>query len=390
MKIFIIHSRRTGYGVIRSLYKKNVKIYVADTTETEVFSSNKIKKSFIIPDITNTKEEDFVSLMVDLANKMDYKTEKPIVFTGRDDYLLFFSKNYDKLSEYFDLSFESDYSILKSALSKVDLIQTAKNSNVMIPKSYTNDIPIETINLNIKYPVIVKPAIKTTPEIDVVQKVFRLAKCNNINELVAATSALSNYNIPYVVQEYIPGDDSELVTIGTYSYKGELKGWSTSKKIRQFPPQTGECSLGITIYDDNLVPLAERLIKELNLTGISQIEFKKYNNNYYLIEINPRIWSWHEINRKVGVNLCELSVNHIKGNPNTFVKSPLKKKVVWHFMMMDYLHNVKLNKNVSIYSFFMSFLRSDIEAFFWIKDINPFILHFKQTLKYIKKFKTNQ
>jgi predicted ATP-grasp superfamily ATP-dependent carboligase len=389
MKIFIIHARRTGYGVIRSLYKNNVKIYVADTTETEVFSSNKIKKSFIIPDITNTKEEDFISLMIDLANKMDYKTEKPIVFTGKDDYLLFFSKNYDKLSEYFDLSFESDYSILKRALSKVDLIQTAKNSNVMIPKSYTNDIPIETINLNITYPVIVKPAIKTTPEIDVVQKVFRLAKCNNLNELVAATSALSNYNIPYVVQEYIPGDDSELVTIGTYSYKGELKGWSTSKKIRQFPPQTGECSLGITIYDDNLVPLAERLIKELNLTGISQIEFKKYNNNYYLIEINPRIWSWHEINRKVGVNLCELSVNHIKGNPSTSVKSPLKKKVVWHFMMMDYLHNVKLNKNVNIYSFFISFLRSDIEAFFWIKDIKPFILHFKQTLKYIKKFKTN-
>jgi predicted ATP-grasp superfamily ATP-dependent carboligase len=384
MKLFIIHARRTGYGVIRSLYKKNTQIYLADTSETAVFSSNKVKKSFIIPDITKTKEKDFISLMINLAVKMDYKTEKPIVFTGKDDYLLFFSKNYDKLSQYFDLSFESNYFILTRALSKIDLIETAKKSNVLIPQSYTNDTPNKVIDENISYPVIVKPAIKTTPEIDVVQKVFRLAKCNNLDELNTATSALSEYNVPYVVQEYIPGNDSQLLTIGTYSYKGKLKGWSTSKKIRQFPPQTGECSLGVTLYDDNLVPLAERLLKELKLTGISQIEFKKYKNKYYLIEINPRIWSWHEINRKVGVNLCELSVNHIKGNTNTFVKSPTKKKVIWHFMLMDYLHNVKLNKNVSIYSFFMSFLRSDIEAFFWIRDIKPFLVHFRQTLKYIK------
>ena len=136
-----------------------------------------------------------------------------------------------------------------------------------------------------EFPLIIKPAIKNRPELDVVSAAFRIKKCSDKAELLWGINKLSSLDVEYIIQQYIPGDDNDLLTIGTYSKNGKLIAWSTSKKNRQFPPNTGECSLGVTFYNDELVPLAERLIKEIGLTGISQIEFKKYNGEYYLIEI---------------------------------------------------------------------------------------------------------
>lgn len=387
MKVFVIHARRTGYGVIRSLNKYTKDIYVADTDITPVFSSKYVKKSFIVPDIVNTPSDIFIKHLIDIAHEMDYTIEKPIVFTGKDDYLMFFSKYYKQLSKYFTLSFDSDYKRLKSALSKKKLITTAQQSGVDIPLSFTDENNVSEVLNQISFPVIIKPAIKNTPTIDVVKTIFRLKKCYNKSQLKQAINQLNKHSIPYVIQEYIPGDDSSLITIGTYSYKGKLKAWSTSKKIRQFPPITGECSLGITIYEKELVPLAKKLLETLQLTGISQIEFKKHQDKYYLIEINPRIWSWHEINRKVGVNLCKIACDHIENKPNDIILSPTPKKVKWIFPTMDYLHNIKLNKNINLFILIKDFITSDIKAFFNIWDLKPFYYHVKSTLTYIKSFK---
>lgn len=387
MKVFVIHARRTGYGVVRSLNKYTKDIYVADTNITPVFNSKYIKKSFIVPDIVNTPPNQFIKHLINIAHEMNYTDEKPVVFTGKDDYLMFFSKHYKQLSKYFILSFDSNYKRLKSALSKKELITTSHQSKVSIPLSFTDENSIDEILNQINFPVIIKPAIKNTPTIDVVKTIFRLKKCYTPSELTIAIDQLNEHSVPYVIQEYIPGNDSSLITMGTYSYKGKLKAWSTSKKVRQFPPNTGECSLGITIYEKELVPLAERLLKTLQLTGISQIEFKKHQDKYYLIEINPRIWSWHEINRKVGVNLCKIACDHIGGKSNNTIITPIPKKVKWVFPTMDYLHNIKLNKNINLFTLIKDFITSDIKAFFNIRDLSPFYYHIKSTLTYIKSFR---
>jgi len=389
MKIFIVHARRTGYGVIRSLYKEAKKnIYIADTTKTPIFKSRLIKKSFIISDITRVSENDFLQEMIKLAKDMNYKKEKPIIYTGKDDYLIFFCKNYEILKEYFLYSFETDFSKLNRALSKLELIKVAINANVLIPKSFTNNDSLDLIVSESNFPVIVKPAVKNKPEIDVVQVAFRIKKCMNIYELKQAIGSLSVIGIEYIVQEYIEGGDEELFTIGTYSYKGKLLAWSTSKKIRQFPPNTGECSFGKTIYNDALLEPAEKLLKEIGLTGISQIEFKKFEGQYYLIEINPRVWSWHQIHEKVGVNLCLIAATNVHGNLPSTVCKPFNGKnasKTWMFLSMDYLHNCLLNNNVSKYKILRDFLRCDIEAFFIWHDLFTFIEHFKTTYSYIKQ-----
>jgi predicted ATP-grasp superfamily ATP-dependent carboligase len=382
MKVFIIHARRTGYGVIRSLKHKHPSVYIADTERTPVFKSVYVKDSFLISDITKVSEEVFLHEMISLAHKMDYKKEKPVVYTGKDDYLIFFSRNYERLSEYFLLSFETNYSILHQALDKTFLPEIATRAQVKFPKTLLNPT-FEEVTRGIPYPVVLKPYVKNTPELDVVQAAFRVAICNNDDMLTESLQKIQSFGVGYVAQEYIPGSDADLHTIATYSYSGELRAWSTSKKVRQFPPTMGECSYGITTYQPELSELAERLVRTLGLTGISQIEFKSFNGDYYLIEINPRVWSWHQIHTLVGVNLCEIAY-HSLTHSHRFKEliEPVDREVRWAFLMMDFHFNVWLNKNITLKRFISSHFKADLEAFFCLEDPMVFADHFIKTLKH--------
>jgi D-aspartate ligase len=384
MKLFIIHARRTGYGVIRSLAAFSPEVFIADTHRTPVFRSRYITKSYLINDITRVKEDSFLQEMIALAEDMNYQEEKPIVFTGKDDYLLFFSKNSSVLSKYFELSFETDFGILEAALNKKALIQYAEEAGVAIPRSFSDDHNLHEVTRESSWPLIIKPAIKNRPERDVVKDAFRLRVCHNEQELNDAIALLKGIAQPYVIQEYIPGDDSELYTIGTYSWRGELKAWSTSKKLRQFPPGTGECSFGVTLYEPVLAEAAAKLLKRIGLTGISQIEFKKHEGQFYLIEVNPRVWSWHQIHVAVGVNLDKITVDHLSGVAHGGVIEPTEETRYWMFLTMDTLHNVILNKNITPLTLLRDLLRSRIEAFWDHKDPKPFFVHLHETIKYMR------
>jgi len=381
MKIFVIHARRTGYGVVRALCRETRDIYAADVNRTAVAHSRYIKKFYCIPDITKTDEKEFLAVLIDLAKKMRYREEKPLVFTGKDDYLMFFAKHSSVLKEYYDYSFESDSNILEKALNKVYLAELCQQINIPVPRFRVEGDPDLTV---LDYPVVIKPAVKNQPEIDVVARAFRLRMCKNENELAAAVDMLRRIDQDFIVQEFIPGGDSNLHTLGVFSYGGELVAWSTSKKIRQFPPGTGECSFGTTTHMEELVPFGEKLLRALCITGISQIEFKEHAGRYYLMEINPRVWSWHHIHSKVGVNLTKIAHQcAVLGDIPERVISPKKKHATWQFFMMDLLHNRLLNKNVSYGTLLRDALTVDIEAFWNWSDPLPFLVHAKQTVKYI-------
>lgn len=384
MQALIVHARRTGYGVIRSLHNLGVQVIVADDQRTPVFLSNKVSHTYVLPDITSVSNEEYLTLLLELGKK-HFIGHKILVFTGKDDYLLFFSKNYQELSKYFVLSFESKYSTLRKVLGKKSLANIAAAAEVKIPFTLTDESSAVEFQ-QLDYPLIIKPDFKSLPDQDVVRKAFRLMVCNDENELRDARQKLSNLGLEYVVQELIPGSDDKLFTVGAYFFQGELLGYSMSRKIRQFPVNTGECSFGELIDDDSLVSACRKLAKESNLTGICQIEFKKMGNDYFLIEINPRVWSWHQIHTKAGVDLVAICAKKVFGLEVDVVRQPEKGvKAYWHFSLMDLLHNVILNRNISFIQWVKDIYRSDIHAFYSKDDLKPVIEHWRKTIPYIFK-----
>lgn len=372
MKAFVVHSRRTGLGIIRSLGKEGVEIYTADVYKAEGFYSKYTKKGFVIPNLIDVGNENLVNKFLEIAKEIDPEKTRPYLYTGSDDYLMFFVKHWDTLSHYYRASFETDLSKLKPCIEKKGMYKIAENAQVPIPFTYYS--PVDTKRIN-SFPVIIKPSLKKTDTVDVIKQAFRIAFAENESQLQVHIDKLERINVPYVVQQFIPGGDDTLYTAGLFAYKGEVKAIGTGRKLRQYPPSLGECSLGELVEAPKLKTYAIYLLKEAGITGICQVEFKKHEDEYYLMEINPRPWSWISLMDYAGFNLPWIAMETIEGRKTTKVYKQKKNKGTWMFPMMDLKYNVMINRNRNFFGYLKDIFTADKLAFFTWRDIKPAFVH---------------
>src|SRR5262249_8844255 len=74
---------------------------------------------------------------------------------------------------------------------------------------------------------------------------------------------------------------------------------------------------GEAMWNDLLVEQAVRLLRELRFTGIAQVEFKydSRDRQFKFIEINPRLWQWHENAAACGVDFPWIAYQHLTARP---------------------------------------------------------------------------
>ena len=286
----IIHTGRTGLGIIRSLENYGFDFIGIDTIKTASYSN--FVKFYKIS--SNYNEEELLELLLEEIPNLDqFASRTKYLFTGADNYLLTLSKHSSKLSQYYEHNYEYDFSRLLKVLSKSEVYSFAKDSSVDYPITVCSNGSGN--NSTLKFPVVVKPDFKSRDGLDLVKEGLRINICHNTEELNTIQSRIESFGASYIIQEYIPGGDDCLYTFGGFVKDGTVVAGAVGKKIRQFPPGIGECSLGEIVENPDVFESSIRLLEMTKLTGIVQVEWKEWRGKYYLIEVNPRPWSWQEL-----------------------------------------------------------------------------------------------
>lgn len=109
----------------------------------------------------------------------------------------------------------------------------------------------------------------------------RLVKIIKTREELAIIKKQYGDNI--VVQEYIPSPQSEY-TIGVFSTQTQVRSIAFRRELKSGHSQLVELDTS-PIFQS----LAEATAKKLNIQGCFNIQLRKYQNSYYIFEINPRI-----------------------------------------------------------------------------------------------------
>jgi carbamoyl-phosphate synthase large subunit len=134
------------------------------------------------------------------------------------------------------------------------------------------------------YPLIVKPNIGSGSK-----NVF---VCKNYKEL---KSSLNLVKDP-IIQEYIPNSRSEY-TVGVFARNGEeIKSVSFRRNL-SFGGNTSWC---VPIYDPEIEKISVKIANAINLNGSINIQLRKYNDKYFIFEVNPRFSSTVHIRSMVG------------------------------------------------------------------------------------------
>lgn len=255
------------------------------------------------------------------------------------------------------------------ATSKIETTLLAEKVNVLVPKTITitNLNQLNTLK-ELRFPVVIKSQKEIGGRmVEYANSEFELV--SKFKQLVSDFN-LSADNYP-IIQEYIKGDG-----VGFFAYykNGELINYFMHERIREFPVSGGRSVCAKSFYDEKLLNDGKRILDALNWNGSAMVEFKRTSdNNYYLLEVNPKLWGSLELAICSGVNFPFLMIDNALNGTLHKTGNNYKKELYFQWCLNGELYHF-FNKPSHFFQILKSSFTSKKD--FWFTDIKPNIIQF--------------
>jgi D-aspartate ligase len=280
-----------GLAAIRSLGRAGVRVLAVDDRPGALG----FRSRYAEPHVAPAREGDaYVEFLAALG--------EGVVFPTHDDDLATIARCRERLR--LTCPFPG-WDVIGSAQDKREQLAAAARAGVATPR--TADEPTNELG----FPVLVKPANAPEFRRRFGVKAFR---CDNRVELDTAFARATEFRP--LVQEWIPGGDETLYTLGSYvADDGRALGLFSGRKLRQTPRSIGTARVAEAIWVDDVVDRGLAVVRALGLWGISQVELKRdaRDGMLKLIEVNPRLWEWHGLAAACGVDLPLIAYRDVTG-----------------------------------------------------------------------------
>ncbi|WP_304130992.1 ATP-grasp domain-containing protein [Ignavibacterium album] len=186
--------------------------------------------------------------------------------------------------------------------SKDKLFEFCGTNQIKAPKNIlaASVKDIYSISEKFEYPVVIKGIF------------YDAYVVNNFDEAISAFNKIrAKWGYPIIVQEYLKGDEFNVVALGDGN--GQMTGAVAMRKL--YITDKGKGWAGITINDNRLIELSRKVIERINWRSGMELEFIKSaeTGEYYLIEINPRFPAWTYLAPAAGQNLPLLMLKMMLG-----------------------------------------------------------------------------
>lgn len=313
----ILNMHYTGLGLARALRACGVGPIYGLGAHSTLFGNFSRHAEYVPSPDTLLAPKQCRDFLLSFARRFE---ARPVLFPTRDHDLQFISRFYDELAEHYVLA-AAPPGMMQSILNKADLYQVAEAAGVACPATAWIDsrVDLESALPTLRYPVIVKPVYSAQwrrAELwDLVgrQKAAVIGSEADLRRFYARIEAVD----PVIhVQEFIPGDDTNLVVFGSYVDRSRTgTRFFTARKLLQYPPQSGTGVAVQALPVPDIVEPSHRLLARLGYRGISELEYKfdPRSKEYVLIEMNPRFWDQHALGVAAGVNLAQCAYLDLTG-----------------------------------------------------------------------------
>ena len=187
------------------------------------------------------------------------------------------------------------------ARHKVNLYEYGKEHDIKVPfaKMIFNPNELSFISSEFGFPLVIKG------------KFYDAKIAYTVDQAIQHFNKISaEWGVPVLVQEFIHGSEVNVCGIG--DGKGFTIGAVPMRKL--YITDKGKAWAGVTLDDSKLLEITNKLIANSKWNGPFELEFMKTNDDeYYLIEINPRFPAWCYLTVGAGQNQPEALVNIAMG-----------------------------------------------------------------------------
>jgi D-aspartate ligase len=213
------------------------------------------------------------------------------------------SQNHAALSQLFRVR-TPPWEMMRWAYDKHRMNERAAELGLDLPKNCFAGSRADLLNADLRFPVILKPAVKHHGNAFTLAKAWRADDRAALLALYDDAAALVGANA-VVVQELIPGRGPSQFSYAALWDRGRPLASLTARRLRQYPIEFGYTSTFVeTIARADVEQAACRFLDSLGYDGLVEVEFKHdaRDGRLKLLDVNARVWTWIALGDRAGVD----------------------------------------------------------------------------------------
>ncbi|MEI6695293.1 MAG: ATP-grasp domain-containing protein [Bacteroidota bacterium] len=180
---------------------------------------------------------------------------------------------------------------------KVNLPEFGKKYDIKVPfsRSIFSTNEIFSLTDDFEFPMVIKG------------KYYDASIAYNFEQAKSYFNKISaKWGLPIVVQQFVHGTEYNITGLGD----GKGNTIAAVPMRKQYITDKGKAWGGISIDDQSMIDLTHKFVSQTKWRGGFELELMKgQDNEFYLLEINPRIPAWIYLAVGVGQNIPEALVN---------------------------------------------------------------------------------
>lgn len=301
-----------GLGIVRSLGRRGIPVCVLREDGHFLGATSRYaSRSLRWPPGDSFKQVEFLA---NLAVREGLKGWA--LFPTTDPLVTLVARHHKALGAHYRLTIPP-WDVLQWVCDKRLLHRLAQDLGLNQPWSFFPRKRDDVASLDWRFPVILKPALRLGFNRFTKSKAWPAGDRASLLSRYDEASALVGPEM-VMIQEVVPGWGESQFSYAALCRDGQPVASIVARRIRQFPMDFGRFSTYVETVDDPRVDeAAARLLAAVGFTGIVEIEFKKDSRDgqYKLLDVNPRVWGWHTLGQRAGVDFPHLLWLLVKGEP---------------------------------------------------------------------------
>ena len=272
---------RVGYGIMRSLAKKGIKVYCADYVPRAMSFASRFSRGHFVYPSPFRDQAAFIKCLVENSGRL--KTD--VVIPALEETFV--------LAKFMHL-LPKEMKLVLPDYEKVLLVHTkdrwtgiAAELGIPVPPSCSIDEVRRGSGIagTLRFPVLIKPSQGGGA--------WGIAQVDSRDDLLRLVEKETYLDRPwdrFFIQEKI--EDHDTVGVAMLAKEGGIRAKIAYRHIRDLPPKGGLATFRISLHHEQAEYYFQRLLETLEWHGVCQGDFlvDRKSGVPYLIDINPRFW----------------------------------------------------------------------------------------------------
>jgi predicted ATP-grasp superfamily ATP-dependent carboligase len=287
-------------GIVRSLGRYAIPVTAVRYDDDVVAMASRYATHRVVRR-PKTNESAQLRDMMDLIERLDLSGS--VLYATGDESSAFLSRNRERLASRVCVT-TPPWDVLRLVYDKITTHHIAQCCGVGVPRTaFPRDLA-ELHELDMSFPVILKPSVKRHENALTRARAWRANDLRELTDLYRQARALEDADT-LMVQELLVGDGRSRVSYAALCREGEPLASLTASRLRQYPVEFGRHSTYVTTTADQEIESAgRRILRAVKYSGIVELEFHRdeRDGELKLLDVNHRAWGWHSLGAAAGVD----------------------------------------------------------------------------------------